>query len=43
MHIAAGKGFLEIMKVLSAGGERAAAVSINAVSKASKIRKTKPF
>lgn len=36
MHIAAGKGFLETMKILSAGGDHTAAVSVNLVSKASK-------
>eukprot|EP00903_Cladosiphon_okamuranus_P011803 g11091.t1 len=34
MHIAAGKGFLEILQILAAGGEHTAAVSVNVVSKA---------
>lgn len=33
MHIAASKGFLEILQILAAGGEHTAAVCVNVVSK----------
>ena len=40
MHIAASQGFLEIMQILSAGGERAAAVSVNVISKVIRAKRT---
>ena len=39
MHIAAGKGHVDIMQILAAGGEHSATVSVNVISKVSDATK----